>query len=145
MFLSAVGLHPHTAGQSVHNAFIRWLSVGQVLVSLKFVLSPPGPYDNRTVYETLDIGWQLLRIFPKEMLKRIPQSTLAEFYPRESAARHWGLRGDSPAQCSPSPRPAPFPLVHLSSHFTILITLIFPMNVPTPPLTPILPWMRTGQ
>ncbi|XP_073337766.1 V-type proton ATPase subunit B [Pagrus major] len=46
-----------------------------------------GPYDNRTVYETLDIGWQLLRIFPKEMLKRIPQSTLAEFYPRESA-RH---------------------------------------------------------
>uniref|UniRef100_A0A669EMW5 Vacuolar proton pump subunit B n=1 Tax=Oreochromis niloticus TaxID=8128 RepID=A0A669EMW5_ORENI len=24
-----------------------------------------GPYDNRTVYETLDIGWQLLRIFPQ--------------------------------------------------------------------------------
>lgn len=47
-----------------------------------------GPYDNRTVFETLDIGWQLLRIFPKEMLKRIPQSTLAEFYPRESTARH---------------------------------------------------------
>ncbi|KAL0965312.1 hypothetical protein UPYG_G00279620 [Umbra pygmaea] len=41
-----------------------------------------GAYDNRTVFETLDIGWQLLRIFPKEMLKRIPQSTLAEFYPR---------------------------------------------------------------
>uniref|UniRef100_A0A669E919 Vacuolar proton pump subunit B n=1 Tax=Oreochromis niloticus TaxID=8128 RepID=A0A669E919_ORENI len=33
-----------------------------------------GPYDNRTVYETLDIGWQLL----------IPQSTLAEFYPRDN-------------------------------------------------------------
>lgn len=47
-----------------------------------------GPYDNRTVYETLDIGWQLLRIFPKEMLKRIPQSTLSEFYPRESTTRH---------------------------------------------------------
>ncbi|XP_063787902.1 V-type proton ATPase subunit B, brain isoform [Pseudophryne corroboree] len=47
-----------------------------------------GPYDNRTVYETLDIGWQLLRIFPKEMLKRIPASTLAEFYPRDSSAKH---------------------------------------------------------
>uniref|UniRef100_A0ACB8EYT6 Uncharacterized protein n=1 Tax=Sphaerodactylus townsendi TaxID=933632 RepID=A0ACB8EYT6_9SAUR len=47
-----------------------------------------GPYENRTVYETLDIGWQLLRIFPKEMLKRIPQSTLAEFYPRDSTAKH---------------------------------------------------------
>ncbi|XP_038629703.1 V-type proton ATPase subunit B, kidney isoform [Scyliorhinus canicula] len=46
-----------------------------------------GPYENRTVFETLDIGWQLLRIFPKEMLKRIPQSTLAEFYPRD-AAKH---------------------------------------------------------
>uniref|UniRef100_A0A8C9ND62 V-type proton ATPase subunit B, brain isoform n=1 Tax=Serinus canaria TaxID=9135 RepID=A0A8C9ND62_SERCA len=43
-----------------------------------------GPYENRTVFETLDIGWQLLRIFPKEMLKRIPQSTLAEFYPRDA-------------------------------------------------------------
>lgn len=40
------------------------------------------------MYETLDIGWQLLRIFPKEMLKRIPQSTLSEFYPRESSSRH---------------------------------------------------------
>ncbi|XP_070706205.1 V-type proton ATPase subunit B, brain isoform [Pempheris klunzingeri] len=43
-----------------------------------------GAYENRTVFETLDVGWQLLRIFPKEMLKRIPQSTLAEFYPREA-------------------------------------------------------------
>ncbi|KAJ3605102.1 hypothetical protein NHX12_027152 [Muraenolepis orangiensis] len=39
---------------------------------------------NRTVHETLDIGWQLMRIFLKEMLKRIPQSTLAEFYPRDA-------------------------------------------------------------
>merc|ERR1711983_734977 len=45
-----------------------------------------GSYENRTVFESLDIGWQLLRIFPKEMLKRIPASILAEFYPRD--ARH---------------------------------------------------------
>lgn len=44
-----------------------------------------GSYENRTIFESLDIGWQLLRIFPKEMLKRIPQSTLAEFYPRDRA------------------------------------------------------------
>nr|XP_023013464.1 V-type proton ATPase subunit B [Leptinotarsa decemlineata] len=43
-----------------------------------------GNYENRTVFESLDIGWQLLRIFPKEMLKRIPASVLAEFYPRDS-------------------------------------------------------------
>ncbi|KAF8793980.1 V-type proton ATPase subunit B like protein [Argiope bruennichi] len=43
-----------------------------------------GNYENRTVFDSLDIGWKLLRIFPKELLKRIPQSTLEEFYPRDS-------------------------------------------------------------
>lgn len=43
-----------------------------------------GHYENRTIFESLDIGWQLLRIFPKEMLKRIPQSTLAKYYPRDT-------------------------------------------------------------
>ncbi|KJH42266.1 V-type ATPase, B subunit [Dictyocaulus viviparus] len=41
-----------------------------------------GNYENRTVFESLDIGWQLLRIFPREMLKRIPESTLEKYYPR---------------------------------------------------------------
>ncbi|EMP31894.1 V-type proton ATPase subunit B, kidney isoform, partial [Chelonia mydas] len=45
-----------------------------------------GPYENRTIFESLDIGWQLLRIFPKELLKRIPESILAEYYPREAKA-----------------------------------------------------------
>merc|ERR1711881_348470 len=43
-----------------------------------------GSYENRTIYESLDIGWQLLRIFPKENLKRIPAGVLAEYYPRDS-------------------------------------------------------------
>lgn len=42
-----------------------------------------GNYENRTVFNSLDIGWKLLRIFPKEMLKRIPADTLKEFYPRQ--------------------------------------------------------------
>uniref|UniRef100_A0A8C4QV53 Vacuolar proton pump subunit B n=1 Tax=Eptatretus burgeri TaxID=7764 RepID=A0A8C4QV53_EPTBU len=46
-----------------------------------------GAYENRTIFESLDIGWQLLRIFPKEMLKRIPQATVAEFYPREASVK----------------------------------------------------------
>ncbi|OQR69142.1 V-type proton ATPase subunit B-like [Tropilaelaps mercedesae] len=44
-----------------------------------------GRYENRTIFESLDIGWNLLRIFPKEMLKRIQHSLLAEFYPRAEA------------------------------------------------------------
>merc|ERR1712168_679916 len=46
-----------------------------------------GSYENRTIFESLDIGWKLLRIFPKEMLKRIPQSTLEKYYPRDGGNR----------------------------------------------------------
>ncbi|KAL6122884.1 Vacuolar ATP synthase subunit B [Nucleospora cyclopteri] len=36
--------------------------------------------ENRTIEESLDKGWELLRIFPKEMLNRIPENILNEFY-----------------------------------------------------------------
>jgi V-type H+-transporting ATPase subunit B len=42
-----------------------------------------GHYENRTISESLDIAWSLLRIFPKEMLNRIPQDVLEEYYQRE--------------------------------------------------------------
>jgi len=48
-----------------------------------FSVFDSGPYENRTIFETLDIGWQLLRIFPKEMLKRISHERLAKYYPRD--------------------------------------------------------------
>ncbi len=44
-----------------------------------------GHYENRNIFESLEIGWSLLRIFPKEMLKRIPQGMLAKYYPRAAA------------------------------------------------------------
>ncbi|CEF65106.1 V-type proton ATPase subunit B, kidney [Strongyloides ratti] len=43
-----------------------------------------GGYENRTIFESLDIGWQLLRIFPRELLKRIPVSTLDKYYRRHN-------------------------------------------------------------
>ncbi|KAJ9051652.1 Vacuolar ATP synthase subunit B [Entomophthora muscae] len=46
-----------------------------------------GSYENRTIFESLDLAWSLLRIFPKELLNRIPQKTLAEYYQRERKAR----------------------------------------------------------
>nr|XP_019825008.1 PREDICTED: V-type proton ATPase subunit B, kidney isoform [Bos indicus] len=44
-----------------------------------------GPYEKRSVFESLDLGWKLLRTFPKEMLKRIPQNIIDEFFSREGA------------------------------------------------------------
>ena len=45
-----------------------------------------GPYENRSIFESLDLGWQLLRTFPRHLLKRIPDHVLAEFYPRDGGA-----------------------------------------------------------
>lgn len=43
-----------------------------------------GPYDNRTIFDSLAIAWELLRTFPKEMLKRIKPKLIAEFYQRST-------------------------------------------------------------
>merc|ERR1712159_146128 len=42
-----------------------------------------GPYDNRTIFESLDLAWELLRIFPREMLRRISHKTLDARYSGE--------------------------------------------------------------
>jgi V-type H+-transporting ATPase subunit B len=54
-------------------------------IFIHYIYSTIGNYENRTVFESLDIGWQLLRIFPREMLKRIPAKTLDKYYPRGGA------------------------------------------------------------
>ncbi len=46
-----------------------------------------GPYESRTIFESLDMAWSLLRIFPKEMLNRIPQKILGEYYQRAKVAK----------------------------------------------------------
>jgi V-type H+-transporting ATPase subunit B len=46
-----------------------------------------GPYEKRTIFESLDMAWSLLRIFPKEMLNRIPQKILAEYYQRAKTTK----------------------------------------------------------
>merc|ERR1712216_883460 len=38
--------------------------------------------EGRTVFEALDLAWSLLRIFPRELLKRIPAKTLDRHYDR---------------------------------------------------------------
>lgn len=41
-------------------------------------------YEARTIFESLDIAWNLLRIYPKELLNRIPKRVLDEYYARSS-------------------------------------------------------------
>ena len=45
-----------------------------------------GAYETRTIFDSLDLGWSLLRIMPKEMLNRISPKIIKEFYSRKSKA-----------------------------------------------------------
>jgi len=49
---------------------------------LKFLAQ--GPYENRDIFTSLDIAWTLLRIFPQELLKKIPQKVKEQYYDRET-------------------------------------------------------------
>ena len=44
-------------------------------------------YESRTIYESIDLAWSLLRIYPKELLNRIPKKILDEFYQRSGRGR----------------------------------------------------------
>lgn len=41
-------------------------------------------YESRSIFESLDIAWNLLRVYPKELLNRIPKRVLDEFYARSA-------------------------------------------------------------
>ena len=42
-----------------------------------------GSYESRSIFDSLDKAWGMLRKFPKEMLKKIPADILDEFYERK--------------------------------------------------------------
>lgn len=45
-----------------------------------------GSTANRTVFESLDLAWSLLRIFPRDLLKKITKNELNTYYARRTAA-----------------------------------------------------------
>lgn len=44
-----------------------------------------GAYERRDIYTSLDMAWELLRIFPVHMLRRIPEKILQEYYHRPNS------------------------------------------------------------
>jgi V-type H+-transporting ATPase subunit B len=47
-------------------------------------------YESRSIYESIDLAWNLLRIYPKELLNRIPKKVLDEFYQRSGKGKGRG-------------------------------------------------------
>lgn len=54
-----------------------------------------SPYESRTIFESIDLAWGLLRIYPKELLNRIPKKVLDEFYQRSGRNRNKGGNKDT--------------------------------------------------
>lgn len=50
-----------------------------------------GPSENRSIEETLDLGWLLLSLLPREELDRCDDKTLAQYYRPETAAEKFEL------------------------------------------------------
>ena len=44
-------------------------------------------YESRSIFESIDLAWSLLRIYPKELLNRIPKKVLDEFYQRSGKGK----------------------------------------------------------
>jgi V/A-type H+-transporting ATPase subunit B len=55
----------------------RLLKFGRDFES-KFITQ--SPYENRTIEETLDLGWELLSQLPREDLDRVDDETIAKYY-----------------------------------------------------------------
>ncbi|MBQ8344803.1 MAG: V-type ATP synthase subunit B, partial [Clostridia bacterium] len=43
-----------------------------------------GFYENRSIEETLDLGWKLLSILPKSEMKRIKPELLERYWPKQA-------------------------------------------------------------
>ncbi|MPN44136.1 V-type ATP synthase beta chain [bioreactor metagenome] len=41
-------------------------------------------YESRSIFESLDLPWSLLRTFPRDMLKRVLDSIISEMYAKDS-------------------------------------------------------------
>merc|ERR1712048_491243 len=46
-----------------------------------------GPYEKRNIFDSLDIAWRLLEIFPKSLLKKIPEKVMNEYYRKNTIAK----------------------------------------------------------
>ena len=42
-----------------------------------------GPEENRSIFETLDLGWELLSILPRSELKRIKPEYIDKYLPKK--------------------------------------------------------------
>lgn len=60
----------------MNNTFYTYFQIKLIFFSATL----KGQYEARTIFQTLDKAWDLLRIFPQDKLKKIKQSTKDLYY-----------------------------------------------------------------
>jgi len=63
-----------------------------------------GYYESRDVFQSLEIAWSLLRLFPMTMLKRIPEAILKEYYSRDRGAGALDDEDAGPSKANGKPK-----------------------------------------
>lgn len=53
-------------------------------------------YEKRSIFESLDLAWSLLRTFPKDQLNRIPAKILDEWYARKGKGKDKSTKDSAP-------------------------------------------------
>lgn len=53
-------------------------------------------YEKRSIFESLDLAWSLLRTFPKDQLNRIPDKVLDEWYTRKGKGKDKSTKDSAP-------------------------------------------------
>ena len=51
--------------------------------------------ENRSIDETLDLGWSLLSVLPKNELDRVDDAVLDQFYDHEAAVKRFDLKEET--------------------------------------------------
>lgn len=57
--------------------------VAAALLSVIAICHLQGSYEARSIFQSLDLAWTLLRLFPRELLRRITSKTLDAYYSAE--------------------------------------------------------------
>lgn len=53
-------------------------------------------YEKRSIFDSLDLAWSLLRVFPKDQLNRIPAKVLDEWYQRKARGKDKSTKDSAP-------------------------------------------------
>jgi vacuolar-type H+-ATPase subunit B/Vma2 len=70
--------------QSLTDAMLDfWLTTGRFAEEFEKRYVNQGYDENRSIEETLSIGWDLLSILPKSELKRIKEELVEKYYPKK--------------------------------------------------------------